>query len=247
MNPQDLYGIGLIAVPVLLSLTLHEYGHARVAMAFGDHTARLQGRVTLNPLAHISLLGTLCFLFGPFGWAKPVPVNPNNLHPRRKGDICVSLAGVGMNLLLLVLAAAALNIMAAAGVSVDPDSATPPTPMGITAFMLSFLMIINLALTAFNLIPLYPLDGHHVVRELLPRNKQRQFMEFQVRSGRMVLLGLLVIPWLIRTITGRHIINPIGIFLNSIIWPTIELLLGTKAEVLFNSAWWHYSQYLPWR
>lgn len=244
MSPHDLYGIGLIAVPVLLSLTLHEYGHARVAMAFGDHTARLQGRVTLNPLAHISLLGTLCFLFGPFGWAKPVPVDSSRLRPRKIGDICVSLAGVGMNLLLLILAAVALNIMAAAGVSVDLDA--PPTPIGVASFMLSFIMIINLALIAFNLIPLYPLDGHHVVRELLPRNKQRGFMEFQVRSGRMVLLGLLVLPWLVRTITDRHIINPIGRFLNHVIWPTAALLLGAKAEVLFDSALDRYWIYLPW-
>ncbi len=246
MNPQDLYGIGLIAVPVLLSLTLHEYGHARVAMAFGDNTARLQGRVTLNPLAHLDLLGTLCLLFGPFGWAKPVPVDFSRLRPYRIGDICVALAGVGMNLLLLISAAVALNIMAAAGVSVDPDTTSPPTRVGIIAFMLSFTMIINLALIAFNLIPLYPLDGHHVVRELLPRDKKRRFMEFQVRSGRFLLLGLLVVPWLVEKVTGREIKSPVGIFLNHVIWPTINLLLGIKAEVLFDNAFSHYGPYLSW-
>ncbi|MDY7009901.1 MAG: site-2 protease family protein [Planctomycetota bacterium] len=245
MNPQQLAGIGLIAVPVLLSLTLHEYGHARVAMAFGDHTARLKGRVTLNPLAHLSLLGTLCFLFGPFGWAKPVPVDWSRLRPYRIGDICVSLAGVGMNFLLLISAAVAMNIMAAAGVSVDLEA--PPTPIGVAAFMLSFLMIINLALIAFNLIPLYPLDGHHVVRELLPHNKQHQFMEFQVRSGRFLLLGLLVLPWLIEKVTGRVAdIDPIGIFLGHVIWPTIFFLLGSRAEELFASAYLRYIDYLPW-
>lgn len=246
MSPQQLYGIGLIAVPVLLSLTLHEYGHARVAMAFGDNTARLQGRVTLNPLAHLDLLGTLCLLFGPFGWAKPVPVDFSRLRPYRIGDICVSLAGVGMNLLLLISAAVALNIMAAAGVMVDPKAASPATPIGIAVFMLSFTMIINLALIAFNLIPLYPLDGHHVVRELLPRDKQRRFMEFQARSGRFLLLGLLVLPWLIRTVTKREIINPVGVFLSNVIWPTSKLLLGNKAEILFNSALDRYWIYLPW-
>ena len=120
MHWQMIYGIGLIAVPVLLSLTLHEFGHARMAMAFGDPTARLMGRVTLNPLAHLDPLGTLCFLFGPFGWARPVPVDHSRLHPYRLGDICVSLAGVGMNLLLLGLATAALNLMGAAWLSLSP-------------------------------------------------------------------------------------------------------------------------------
>ncbi len=246
MGPNTLYGIGLIVVPLLLSLTLHEYGHARVAMAFGDHTARLEGRVSLNPLVHLDPIGTICLFFGPVGWARPVPVNPDNLYPRRKAEICVSLAGVGMNLLLVVLGAVALNVMAAAGVSVDPRSSSPPTTVGIGAFMLSYLMIINLAMTAFNLIPLFPLDGHHVVRELLPPAKRRGFMEFQVRSGKMLLFGLLILPWLIGKITSRVILNPIGLFLGTIIWPTIKMLLGSRAEILFSDAWGHYAPYLPW-
>lgn len=246
MNPQMLYGIGLIAVPVLLSLTLHEFGHARAAMAFGDHTARLLGRMTLSPLAHLDPLGTLCFLFGPFGWAKPVPVDHTRLQPYRLGSICVSLAGVGMNLLLLFSAAVVLNIMAAAGVVVDPDAASAPTPIGIVAFMLAFLTIINLTLIVFNLIPLYPLDGHHVVRELLPRDQRRRFMEFQVRFGGPVLLGLLVLPWLIQKATDRAVFNPIGELLSAVIFPGVTLLLGVKAKWLFLSALARYWVYLPY-
>lgn len=246
MNPQMLYGIGLIAVPVMLSLTLHEFGHARVAMAFGDHTARMLGRVTLNPLAHLDPLGTLCFLFGPFGWAKPVPVDHTRLRPHRLGDICVSLAGVGMNLLLLFSAAVVLNIMAAAGVVVNPDAASAPTPIGIVTFMLAFLTIINLTLIVFNLIPLYPLDGHHVVRELLPRHQRQRFMEFQVRFGGPVLLGLLVLPWVLRLATGQAAFNPIGRLIGDVVFPGVYLLLGTKAELLFISAFVHYAPYLPW-
>ncbi|KKN23492.1 hypothetical protein LCGC14_0904490, partial [marine sediment metagenome] len=97
LDVSMLYGIGLLAVPVMLSLTLHEWGHARTALAFGDPTAASLGRTSLNPLRHLDLLGTICLLFGPVGWAKPVPVDSTRLRPARIGDICVSLAGVGID------------------------------------------------------------------------------------------------------------------------------------------------------
>ncbi len=246
MGAHEIYGIGLIAVPVLLSLTLHEYGHARTALAFGDPTAQIRGRVTLNPLAHLDVLGTACFLFGPFGWAKPVPVDFTRLRPYRIGDICVSLAGVGMNLVLVGFAAVALNVLAAAGVTIDIESQAGPTPLGIVVFMLSFLMIINLTLIAFNLIPIYPLDGHHVLRELLPRDRQGAFMEFQVRFGGPMLLALLVLPWLVERVSGRAVFDPIGSFIGSVVFPAMQLLLRANAELLFFSSWLKYSPYLPW-
>jgi len=245
MDGQIIVGIGLIAVPVFLSLTLHEYGHARMAQAFGDHTARLMGRCTLNPLAHLDILGTLCFLFGPFGWAKPVPVNPDNMHPRRKGEIAVSLAGVGMNLLLVAAATVGLRAMAAAGVTIDTAPDAAPTPAGVAVFMLSYAIVVNIVLTVFNLIPLYPLDGHHVARELLPAHLRAPFMDFQRRYGRHALLGLLVAPWLIRRM-GVEMFNPIGALLGAIIWPAQDWLLAGDAAVLALSAWVRYGPYLPW-
>lgn len=246
MDAQMIYGVGLIAVPVLLSITLHEFGHARAAVAFGDLTPQIHGRVTINPLAHLDPLGTLCFLFGPVGWAKPVPVDFTRLRPYRVGDICVSLAGVGMNALLLLFGAAALNIMAAAGLSVDPGAGSAPTAAGIAAFMLAYLMTINLALIVFNLIPLFPLDGHHVLRELLPRQSRRRFMEFQVRYGGPLLLGMLVLPWVARMATGRAVFNPIGRLIGGVVFPAAELLLGREAEFLFNFSYFRYGPYLSW-
>jgi len=227
-------GLALIAVPVLLSLTLHEFGHARVALAFGDDTAKRLGRVTLNPLAHLDIMGTLCFLFGPVGWAKPVPVDPANLHPRRAGDIAVSLAGVGMNLLLGSLAACGLIFMTFAGIEVDAYG--PPTLAAVTAFMLAFTVQINLCLIAFNLIPLFPLDGHHVLREALPMEKQYAFMDWQRRFGRPLLIGLLVLPWLFRLMKVPITFNPIGWFLNTVIWNTMEVALpGESWDLAWNA------------
>jgi len=246
MGPDMLFGVGLIAVPVLLSLTLHEFAHARVALAFGDDTARRMGRVTLNPLAHLDVLGTLCFLFGPFGWAKPVPVDPTRLRPYRLGEVCVSLAGVVTNLLMALVAAGALNAMAALGVAVKAGPNLRPTPADLAAFMISYLLIINLTLAAFNLIPLFPLDGHHVLRELLPRRHRAGFMAFQRHYGRFVLLGLLVLPWLSKKLGAPIGLDPIGTFLGVTIFPAVRTVLTFPGQSLFYSALVRFLPLLPW-
>lgn len=247
MGPENLYGVALIALPVLLSLTLHEYGHARVALAFGDDTALRQGRVTLNPLAHLDLLGTLCFLIGPFGWAKPVPVDASRLHPYRIGDIAVSLAGVGMNLLLIVFGTAALYVMSRLGVQADPEQVTRS---GIGALMLAYLVLVNTSLLAFNLIPLYPLDGHHVLRDLLPHNKQAGFMEWQGRYGRWLLLGMMVVPWLGRRVFPQlagasPAYNPVYWFL-TVAYLVLRTLMPQSAARLADDALRTYGHLMPW-
>ena len=247
MDQNLLYGIGLMALPLLLSLTLHEYGHARVAQAFGDYTAKMLGRCTLNPLAHLDLVGTLCFFFGPIGWAKPVPVDPSRLHPARIGDIAVSLAGVGMNLLLAIGCLIGLYIMAALGVKVNDSPESDPTPAGVLAFMLSLGLLINLSLLLFNIIPLYPLDGHHVVRELLPWPHRASFMDWQGRVGRYVLLGLVALPWLLGFIGARGRFDPIGAYFDHVLQPIVSFTVTGKAADLFLSAFGRYGMYLTWR
>ena len=241
VNPS---GLALIAVPVLLSLTLHEFGHARVALAFGDDTAKRLGRVSLNPLVHLDIMGTLCFLFGPVGWAKPVPVDPANLHPRRAGDIAVSLAGVGMNLLLGSIAVCALIFMSWAGIEVDPKA--PPTLAGVVAFMLTYLVIINTCLIAFNLVPLFPLDGHHVLREALPARMHYGFMDWQRRFGRPLLIGLLVAPWLLRLMKSPIRFNPIGWFIGTVVWNVMALALPWESLQLAFGALKSFEGYLPY-
>ena len=243
MGPETLYGMALIAVPILLSLTLHEYGHARVALAFGDRTAKDLGRVTLNPLAHLDLIGTICLLVGPIGWAKPVPVDFSRLRPARIGDICVSLAGVGMNLLLAAFSGLCLYVMARAGVRISETG--PATPAGIAAFMLSFALFINLSLILFNLIPLFPLDGHHVVRELLPWNKRAEYMHWQVRFGQFILLALVGVPWLMRSVLKKQVTSPLDYYMG-LIEGVILHCLPNEALGLFADAWDRYRQFLSW-
>jgi Zn-dependent protease len=194
----------LLMAPLLLSLTVHEYAHARTALAFGDTTARDQGRVTLNPLAHLDPIGTIVLIFTRFiGWARPVPVNPANLHPRRIGDITVSLAGPLSNLVLAVVCALGLHALYAA---VGP----PETHTVKTAYALvGRTMLANLGLCAFNLLPLFPLDGHHIVREVLPASRHRGFMAWQVRYGGVALAVLVFAPHLIEAVTGRPVFKPI--------------------------------------
>lgn len=215
----------IVAPPLLFSLTVHEFAHARTALAFGDPTARDAGRCTLNPLAHLDPLGTICLLFsGVIGWAKPVPVNYYNLHPPRRAEICVSLAGPVSNLLLGFLCGFIIKLL------YKWHGFWAFKYADIAETMLIFTIIANFGLFAFNLIPLFPLDGHHIVRELLPRDRQRAFMEWQIKSGRMILMIMIFAPTILSNFVpgfkGRLSANP---WLDPIGWllsHTNEFLIG---------------------
>ena len=181
----------LLLIPFTLvflpALTLHEFGHAWTALRFGDPTAKLMGRVTLDPLKHLDVMGTIFIFVIGFGWAKPVPVNPANFRPeqRRQAEFWVSLAGIIANLLQAV----AYALIWRALLLVNPDL------MNGSIFLPLFLqwgVLINLALALFNLLPLYPLDGAHVLKNLLPWRQAIQFVELSQRYGAIILLAMLL-------------------------------------------------------
>jgi len=181
----------LIAAPaILFSLTVHEFSHAYIAYRFGDNTARDMGRLTLNPLAHLDLFGTLMmFLSGfRFGWAKPVPINPYNLRNPRVADIWISVAGPTSNLLLGFIFGFFFRSAYAGNLNLPP---------GVVQFLF-FSVMINVSLAFFNLIPLFPLDGSHILKSLLPARFEIPLMEFE-RFAPFVLMFLIIIGgvWLI--------------------------------------------------
>ena len=180
---NDLPAVALQFVAFLFALSVHEAAHAWMASRQGDDTARLLGRVTLNPSRHVELFGSIIFplmmlLSGGwiFGWAKPTPVDVTRLRQPRRDDILVTLAGPGSNLVLAVLALGLLRLLLHFQPQVAGDalnhlghpqqSDSLWTPLTNLAF---YSMEINLILAIFNLIPIPPLDGSHVARHLLPR------------------------------------------------------------------------------
>ncbi len=183
---------GLISYLLLVALlTFHEFGHAWTAWKCGDDTARLQGRVSLNPLVHIDPIGTvllpLLMIFLPFGvsrfmigWAKPVPVNPYNLRRKNLDDILVTMAGPAMNLILAVL----LVALARAGLLFHSDDAAD---LFIRAAQLSLLLCF------FNLIPVPPLDGSHILRVATGMSWEA-YANF-ARFGFVVIIILLQVPF----------------------------------------------------
>ena len=161
MFGEDFIRRAIIAAPaILFALTVHEFFHAWTALRFGDPTARNMGRLTLNPLAHLDLFGTLMmFLSGfRFGWAKPVPVNPMNLRNPRVADFWISAAGPLSNLGLGLLFGTIFRIAGNLQMNL---------PEAVIMFLFYSVMI-NVSLAFFNLIPLFPLDGSHILRSILP-------------------------------------------------------------------------------
>lgn len=195
--------IALSIVILLFSVIVHEVMHGVVAKRFGDHTAERAGRLTLNPIPHIDLFGTillpalLIFTGSPilFGWAKPVPVNPLNFKNIRKGELFVSAAGILANFSLAIAAAALYHFL----------NALPQTFPALIGSLLRFTVTINLVLGIFNLFPIPPLDGSKVLLSQLPLHLARQYQKLE-QYGFLILLILLMVPFgsssLLQTILG---------------------------------------------
>jgi len=174
----------LIIIALVISLSLHEWGHAFVAKLFGDETAQRAGRLTLNPLAHIDPLGLLMLVFVGFGYAKPVPTNPRNFTSRW-ADLAVASAGPGMNLVVAFLGINAYVI----GLRTDLAFLQGP---GTRLFVI-YLTTINLVLMMFNLIPLGALDGHYILPYFLNRRAAGTYVQFNAQYGNMALMGLMLL------------------------------------------------------
>ena len=164
MIENILFKLSIMLVPGLLAITCHEVAHGYVAWRYGDPTARMLGRLTLNPLKHIDIFGTLMLVIVGIGWAKPVPVVIENLRNPKKDMIWVSIAGPVTNICLALVSAVLLRLILAV-----PSSGTEANFMlQPLSYMAAFSVYINLLLAFFNMIPIPPLDGGRVLMGLLP-------------------------------------------------------------------------------
>jgi len=184
MFEPDFIQKALIAVPaILFSLTVHEFFHAYIAFRFGDTTARDMGRLTLNPLAHLDFFGTIMVFVSRFhfGWAKPVPVNPYNLRHPRVADFWISAAGPLSNLGLGLIFGIVFRAAYGGNISLPP---------GMVQFLF-FGVSINVSLAFFNLIPLFPLDGSHILKSILPARFEILLEQFE-RYTPFILILLII-------------------------------------------------------
>jgi Zn-dependent protease len=172
-------GFVLRIVALVAAVTFHECAHAFVALRLGDATAKLLGRVSLNPIRHLDLFGSLAFLFIGFGWGKPVPINPYNMRgvTPMVGAAISALAGPASNVLLALLATAPLRM----GVL---------TPGSIELDLVRALILVNIGLAAFNFLPIPPLDGFSLARLVLPRSISAVLEQY----GMFILIALIFLP-----------------------------------------------------
>ncbi len=193
----------ILSVLLLYSVIFHELAHGWVAYKMGDATAKWLGRLTLNPIKHLDIIGTLMLLIIGFGWAKPVPVNLENIpaEKRRKGLILVSAAGITANIVFAFIALLLYRL-------ISPDQS------GMVAQILLLLAQINIILAAFNLIPIPPLDGSKIVMGFAPESVNRVLNQIEP-FGLFIVLGLLLLGAL----------NPVINVLQYFIWAVISVFL----------------------
>lgn len=214
------FGFLFWLVALAVAITIHEFAHAYWADRLGDPTPRLQGRLTLNPLAHLDPIGTLMLLVARFGWGKPVVFDPFNLRNPRRDAAIISLAGPLSNIILASLCAILLQIL------LGFRLAFMSNVLGISVYVLMGLLrpiiILNVILAVFNLVPIHPLDGFKIVGGILPKEYARQWYELEPYG--MIFLIFLIFPIFGRVSPISQVISPIINVILSILLPSASFI-----------------------
>lgn len=215
--------VGLLVIHlfcVVISLTAHEFAHGFMASKLGDPTAGFQGRLTLNPMAHIDPVGFIMMLLFGFGWAKPVPVNPRLMGKPKRDMALTSLAGPAINICLALVSGIAVGAMVSFDVPLllHPESIAlvaqfdQLTPAIVICYFLCLFCLLNLGLALFNLIPLPPLDGSNILVALLPNNVAARYLQVRYYT-QYIFIGIMALSFLASRMPGT-IIDTI----DTIIW-----------------------------
>lgn len=183
---MNLQYIILLAPPILLALSFHEFSHGWMAYKLGDPTAKLAGRLSMNPLVHLDPIGTLMIFLVRFGWARPVPVDPRYFRQPKRDMLLVSVAGPGANMILALLSGLLLRLFRGGVFNFFPSNVLQPLYL-----MVKFSLQINLALAIFNLLPIPPLDGSKILYGILPPQYDHVFYSLE-RYGGFILMGLIL-------------------------------------------------------
>lgn len=190
------------AVGLVLAISVHEYAHARAADSLGDPTPRAQGRLTLNPKAHLDPLGTLALLFLGFGWGRPVQFDPYNLRNPRRDSALIAIAGPVSNLIFATILSLLIRFFPG---------------IGLLSSVFSILIMMNITLAIFNLVPIFPLDGEKILGGLLPSDLYREF------AGIMNQYGTIILIFMLLPIAGG--VSPISALISPVISFVAHLLL----------------------
>ncbi|CAM2832407.1 site-2 protease family protein [Paenibacillus sediminis] len=200
-----------VLLALLIGFTFHEFAHAYFANKFGDPTAKLLGRVTLNPASHIDLFGTLLLIIAGFGWARPVPVNRDNFSKPRLMGIIVSAAGPLSNLFIAAIGAMIISLL-----KLGTLQAIPNDNVALAIYIaFHYIIQINILLFIFNLIPLPPLDGYRILEDIVPRAVRIRLQQLEQWSFFIFILVVFISP--IRRVT----IDPLFSQVDRIYWSLI--------------------------
>ena len=198
----------LLLPAIVIGLSMHEFAHAAVAYKLGDNTPKLQGRVTINPMAHIDWVGLVALFFCGFGWGQPVQINPYNFKNRRRDELLVAVAGVAMNLVIAALFTVVAKLVF---VATGPAWLSGTTLGSGILKILIYIVKINIVLMIFNLIPVPPLDGFNIIANIFGFAQTETYWRIY-RYGNWILVAIIIFG-----VTG-YVISPCVQFFMSIFW-----------------------------